>query len=151
MADFVYNIALGRVAEKCTDDNNQLIVLLLKLAEADSALRDHDELTALLGAAGNTEAVFTNYARKTALVATVTVDDTNDRVDVDIPDQTWTSAGNGANDTLTDLIVAYEEPVGTPTDTDRIPMTNHDFSVTTDGSDLTVQFNTAGFYRAQPL
>ena len=151
MADFVFNISLGRVAEKCVDDVNQLLVMLLKAAEADATYRDRDTVTAVLAEAGTTEAVFTNYARKTALTATTPVDDTNDRVDIDIPDQTWTAAGNGANDTLTDLIVAYEEDVGTPADTDRKPMTSHDFAVTTDGSDLTVQFNSSGFYRAQPL
>lgn len=145
MADFVYNIALGRAVEKVVDAPNSLLVLLLKAAEADDALRDHDELNALLGAAGNTEADFTNYARKTGLSETVTLDDTNNRVDIDVPDQTWTSAGNGTNNTLTDLIVAVEESAA---ETGRIPLTNHDFSVTTDGSDITAQFDANGFYRA---
>ena len=96
-------------------------------------------------AAANTEAVFTNYARKTGITGTITVDDTNERVDVDIPDQTFTSAGNGANDTLTKLIVAYENAAA---DATRIPLTHHDFAVTTDGSDLTAQFNASGFARA---
>lgn len=145
MADFVYNIAKGAAAEKFRDGAANGIVLLLKAAEADAALKDHDDLAALLGAGGNTEADFTNYARKTGLTGTITVDDSNDRVDVDIPDQTFTSAGNGTNNTLTDLIVAYEESAA---DSGRIPLTNHDFAATTDGSDLTAQFDAAGFYRA---
>jgi hypothetical protein len=115
------------------------------VAEADDTIRDYDELNALLGAAGNTEATFTNYARKTGLTATITVDDTNNRVDVDIPDQTWSSAGNGSNETMTDLIVAYEE---SGSDAGRVPLTLHDFVPTTDGSNLTVEFNAAGFFRA---
>lgn len=145
MADFIYNIAKGAFVEKFRDGAANGIVLLLKAAEADATLADRDDLAALLAEAGNTEAVFTNYARKTGLTGTITVDDANDRVDVDIPDQTWTAAGNGANDTLTDLIVAYEEAAA---DATRIPLSNHDFAVTTDGSDLTVQFNAAGFGRA---
>ncbi len=119
--------------------------MLLKLSEADATIRDHDELNALLGAAGNTEADFTNYARKTGITLTLTVDDTNDRVDLDLPDQTWSAAGNGTNNTLTDLIIAYEESAS---DAGRIPLTLHDFVTTTDGSALTVQFNAAGFFRA---
>ena len=146
MADQVFNIAKGAAAEKVRDGATVLIVLLLQANEAETALLDHDELNALLLAAGNTEATFTNYARKVGLTATLTVDDTNDRVDLDLPDQTFVAAGNGVNNTLTKLIVAYEESAA---DTGRIPLTHHDFSVTTDGSDLTAQFNAAGFFRAQ--
>lgn len=146
MADQVFNIAKGAAAEKVRDGATVLIVLLLKANEVETALLDHDELDALLAAAGNTEADFTNYARKVGLTATLTVDDTNDRVDLDIPDQTFVAAGNGTNNTITKLIVAYEESAA---DTGRIPLTHHDFSVTTDGSDLTAQFNAAGFFRAQ--
>lgn len=146
MADQVFNIAKGAAAEKVRDGATVVLVLLLQANETEVDLLDHDELDALLTAVGNTEATFTNYARKVGLTATITVDDTNDRVDLDLPDQTFVAAGNGANNTLTKLIVAYEESAA---DTGRIPLTHHDFSVTTDGSDLTAQFNAAGFFRAQ--
>lgn len=146
MTNQVFNIAKGAFAEKFRDGAAKGIVLLLKASEADAALLDHDELGALLGAAGNTEADFTNYARKTALTGTITVDDVNERVDVDIPDQTWAAAGGATNNTLTKLFVAYEESAA---ETGRIPLTHHDFAVTTDGSDITAQFNAAGFARAQ--
>lgn len=145
MADGVFNIAKGRVAEKAADDNTKFGVLLLTAAEAKTALEDHDDVAALLGAAGNTEAAFTNYARKTPLTGTLTVDDAGDVVDIDLPDQTWVSAGNGVNETLAKLIVFYEEAAA---DASRIPCTHHDFVATTDGTDLTAQFNAAGFYRA---
>lgn len=145
MADQVFNVAKGAFVEKFRDGAANGIVLLLETAEADAALSDHDALDVLLGAAGNTEAAFTNYARKTGLTGTITVDDSNERVDVDIPDQTWTSAGNGTNETLAKLVVAYEESAA---DSGRIPLTHHDFSPTTDSSDLTAQFNAAGFGRA---
>lgn len=145
MADQVFNISKGAAVEKFRDSNAKGIVMLLKANEAEATLIDRNTVALMLAEAGTTEAVFTNYARKTALTATITVDDTNDRVDLDLPDQTFSAAGNGANDTLTKLVVAYEESAA---DTGRIPLTHHDFAVTTDGSDLTVQFNASGFYRA---
>ena len=64
-----------------------------------------------------------------------TPDDTNDRYDIDIPDQTWTSVG-------------YDSDTTGGTDANILPCTHHDFSVTTDGSDLTAQIDAAGFFRA---
>lgn len=145
MADIVFNIAKGAAAEKFRDAAANGIVLLMKAAETDTTLADYDELDALFTPAGNTEADFTSYARKTGLTGTVTVDDSNERVDVDIPDQTWSPAGNGTNNTLVKAVVAYEDSAA---ETGRVPLTAHDFTPTTDGSDLTIQFNAAGFYRA---
>lgn len=144
MADGVFNIAKGAVAEKFRDSAAVGIIILLKVAESDATLIDYDTLAAIL-AGSNTEADFTNYARKTSLTGTVTVDDTNNRVDVDIPDQTWTAAGGASNNTLVKAIVAYQESAA---DSGRVPLTHHDFAVTTDGSDLTLQVNAAGFFRA---
>lgn len=143
MADFVFNIAKGAAAEKVRDDATKLGILLIKTAESDAAMKDRATLTAVLS--GSTEADFTNYARKTGLTGTLTVDNTNDRVDLDVGDQTWTSAGGASNNTLAKLIVFYEDAAADGT---RIPLTAHDFVVTTDGSDLTAQINAAGFYRA---
>ena len=145
MADGIFNIAKAAFAEKFRDGASNGIVMLLKANEAEATLLDRDTVALVLAETGTDEADFTNYARKTGLTGTITVDDSNDRVDVDIPDQTWTSAGNGSNNTLTKLLVAYEESAS---DTGRIPLSHHDFSVTTDGSDLTAQFNAAGFGRA---
>lgn len=145
MADGVFNIAKGSVAEKIRDSSSAVGVLLLKASVADADLVDFDDVSALLGDSGNTEADFTNYARKTGITATLTVDDSNDRVDADIPDQTWTDAGGSTDNTLVKLIVFYDEG---GTEATRIPLTHHDFSVTTDGSDLTAQIASAGFFRA---
>lgn len=148
MADFVFNIAKGAVAEKVRDGAANLGMLILKTAEADATLKDYDDLSALLAAGGgasNVEANFTSYARKTGLTGTITVDDTNDRVDVDIPDQTWSPAGGATNNTTVKLIIYYQESAS---DAGRVPLTSHDFAVTTDGSDLTAQIAAAGFFRA---
>lgn len=145
MADFVFNIGKGAAAEMFRDAAANGIVLLLKASIADNTQKDFDDLAALIGDAGVDEADFTDYARKTGLTGTITVDDTNDRVDVDLPDQTWAGAGGASNNTLVDLVVAYQNSAA---DSGRVPLTQHDFAVTTDDSDLTAQFNAAGFYRA---
>jgi hypothetical protein len=141
MADFVFNVAKGSAGEFARDDATKFGILLLKTAESDATLKDYDTVAAILAGA-NTEADFTNYTRKTALTATRTVDDTNDRVDLDLADQTWTAAGGAANNTLVKLIVFYEESAA---DSGRIPITCHDWAVTTDGSDQTATI--AVFYR----
>ncbi len=145
MADGVFNTAKGAMAEMIRDDAAKVGVLLMKANEAEATLVDRTDLADIFVEGGNTEADFTNYARKTGITGVRTQDDTNNRVDLDIPDQTFTSAGNGSNNTLTKLIVFYENAAA---DATRIPLTHHDFAVTTDGSDLTAQFATAGFGRA---
>ena len=144
MTDFVFNIAKGAFIEKFRDGAANGLILLLKVSEADDTMNNHDTVAALLAGA-NTEANFTNYARKTGITGTITVDDTNNRVDLDIPDQTWSSAGGGTNNTLTDLIFGYEEAAA---DATRIPLSCHDFAATTDGSNLTAQINASGIMRA---
>jgi hypothetical protein len=144
MADFVFNIAKGAAAEKVRDGATVIGIMLLKAAEADATFKDRDDLAAIL-ANGGTEADFTNYTRKTGITGTITVDDVNDRVDVDIPDQTWTSAGGASNNTLSDAVVYYQEAAA---DASRVPLTNHDFALTTDGSDVTLVVNASGFFRA---
>ena len=141
MADFVFNIAKGAFVEKFRDGAANGGILLLTAADTDAAMKDTDTITALLATAAN-EATDASYARKTGLTGTITVDDTNDRVDVDLPDQTWAALAVGA---ILDAVVFYEEAAGDGT---RIPLTLHDFAVTPDGSDVTIQFNASGFARA---
>ena len=157
MADFVFNIAKGRVVEYYNRvENNDpstsaLIVLVLATAglETDAVLRDVDTVTALVAGTTN-EVTNTGYARKTLtdteLAALPAPDDTNDRYDVDIPDQTWTAVAAG--DGWSKLVIAYDDNTGTGTDANIIPLTAHDFVLTPDGSDITAQIATAGFFRA---
>lgn len=156
MADFVYNIAMGRVAElynrvDLNDPTNAVLVLVVLATtgiETDAALRDDDDLSAVLGGTTN-EVTNTGYARKVLSDTDLTAfapDDTNDRVDLDIPDQTWTAvaAGDGWND----LVICYDSDSTGGTDANIVPLTQHDFVVTPDGSDITAQIAAAGFFRA---
>lgn len=152
MADIVANISLGEVKKFAKLDggaNDAFIIGLVKSAglEADGALRDHDDIAAML-VATNDECDFTNYARKTVSALTITVDDTNNRVDIDMADQTWTAAGGVTNNTIGKLFTAYDPDTTAGTDATLVPQTYHDFSVTTDGSDLTAVVASTGFYRA---
>lgn len=161
MANGIFNISKGRFVYwyEIVDGNlhsltnSALIVVLLKSSglEADDTLNNHDTLSALL-AATNDEADFTNYARKTLtdteLSAIAAPDDTNNRQDLDIPDQTWAAAGGGTNNTLGKLLVCMDFDTGAGTDANIIPISYHDFSATTDGNDLVAVINAAGFARA---
>jgi hypothetical protein len=156
MADFIYNIGKGRIAElaarvNANDPTNSVLVILILATsgiQADSVLIDVDTVAALLAGTTN-EVTNSGYARKVLDNTggiTVTVDDTNDWTDVDIPDQTWTAvaAGDGWND----FVTAYDSDSTAGTDTNIVPTSQHDFVVTPDGSDITAQIATAGFYRA---
>jgi hypothetical protein len=141
MADFMFNIAKGAFVEKVRDSAAALGMLLLIAADTDDAMRDTDTVTALL-ATGANEATDGSYARKTGITGSITVDDTNNRVDVDVPDQTWATLAGAA---ITDLVVFYEDAAA---DATRVPISCHDFAVTPDGSDVTAQINASGFARA---
>ena len=104
MADFVFNIAKGRAAELYnrvdSNDpaNSALIVAAFNSSDTDATLRDLDTLAAIEGAASTAEATNSGYARKVLTDADLVAfapDDTNDRVDLDIPDQTWTAVAAG--------------------------------------------------------
>jgi hypothetical protein len=144
MADFVFNCAKGKAAEKVADATTSVGILLIKTAESDASMKDRATIAAVLS--GSTEADFTNYARKTGVTGTVTVDNTNDRTDVACTSpQTWASAGGATNNTLAKLIVFLDEG---GTDSTRIPLVGIDCVITTDGNNLVVTFNASGFFRA---
>jgi hypothetical protein len=144
VGNFAFNIAKGRPVQQTISDATKFGILLLKVAEADATLIDYATVAAILAGA-NTEANFTNYARKTSITATATVDNANDRTDIDVPDQTFASAGGATNNNLVKLIVFYEVSAS---DAGRVPISAHDFVATTDGNDLVAVIATAGFYRA---
>jgi hypothetical protein len=156
MADFVFNIAKGRVAElynrvDISDPTNAVLVIVVLATsglESDSTLKDKDTLADVVSGATN-EVTNTNYARKVLSdsdISSFAADDTNDRVDLDIADQTWTSVASG--DGWSKLLVCYDSDSTGGADSAIVPLTAHDFVVTPDGSDITAQIASAGFYRA---
>ena len=158
MADIVFNIAKGRVAElyNRVDTNDPaasaLIVALVASTgvETDAVLRDKDTFSDLVS--GTTDfATNTGSGRKTLtdtdLVA-FAPDDTNDRVDIDMPDQTWTALANDGTGAIGDIVIGYDNDTGAGTDANIVPLTLHDFAVTPDSSDVTAQVAATGFFRA---
>jgi hypothetical protein len=155
MANLILNIALGRVAELYnrvdTNDpaNSALIIAIFNTSAADSVIKDLDTLAAIEADANTAEVANSGYARKVLTDADLVAfapDDANDRVDLDIPDQTWTAVAAGI--AWTDLLVAYDNDTTGGTDANIVPLSWHDFAVTPDGSDIVAVIHTSGFYRA---
>lgn len=152
MADFIFNIAKFKVkyyAEQAGVSNAAFVMILCKSTglEIDATLKDYDNISLLLAGASD-ECDFTNYARKTITAATITVDDTNDRTDIDIADQTWVSAGGAANNTIGAVILAFDNDTTAGNDTNLVPIAKWDCATTTDGTNFTAQVNASGFARA---
>lgn len=155
MADFVFNIAKGRVAElfNRVDQNDPtnavLVVVAINTTATDATLKDYDTLAAVLGDANTAEVANTGYSRVVLDQDDVafSVDDTNDRVDLDIADIEWGAITDDDVD-WTDILICYDSDSTGGTDANIIPLTCHDFAVTIDGSSITTQINAAGFFRA---
>ena len=143
MADFVFNIAKGTIKKRVADGAT-IRALVLKVADTDAALKDLDTVSAVLASGSTAEADFTNYVRKTLASVTATVDDTNDWVTVDAADIVFTAAGGATNNTAAKLII-YDFITN---DGASIPLIALDCVFTTDGNDVTIVFNAAGFWKS---
>jgi hypothetical protein len=143
VANFTFNIAKGRVVEllRRVDTNTpadaKLLLVPLSASDTEANLQDLDTLSAVLAATPN-EATAGGWNRKTLTDADIAsgdydVDDTANAGEASVPQQTWTSVAAGNN--TTGLLVCYTE-VASPADTDWIPLTHHDFAVTTDGNNV---------------
>jgi len=155
MSDQVFNISLGRIVEfynrvDLNDPANSAFVLMaIVTSDSDAALKDVDTFTALLALASTAEATNASYARvilDDADLVSFAPDDANDRVDLDIPDQTFTGVASGDN--WTDIVFGYDSDTTSGTDANIVPMTLHDFVVTPNGGDITIQVAATGFFRA---
>lgn len=144
MANFIFNkskgkdIALAENVINNTPANSAFTIVLLKVGQADDDLNNYTNLSLLLADAGNTEADFTNYARKEVTDTTLTsvINNTTNLVNVNFPDQVWTAAGGAANNALVRLLVCYDPDTTGGDDTALIPVYAYDFVATTNGEDL---------------
>ena len=159
MANLVFNIALGRAAELYnrvdTNDpaNSVLVVAAINTSATDTVLRRLDTLADIEANVNTADATNAGYARKVLTDADIVAfapDDANDRVDLDIPDQTWTAVATSPG-AWTDIVICYDNDSTGGTDANIVPLTLHDFAVTPDGSDITMQVAAAGFFRASPV
>lgn len=147
MAALIANVAKGSFAQWSGLGlaNDAIIWVLFTGSETDANVRDAATLTALIATALN-EATFTGYSRQTATGVTVTVDQANDRVDVDANDPSWSPTTAEA---LTRIAAVWDSDTTTGTDTNILPMFVDDFALTTPTSG-TVGYTvaTGGFARA---
>lgn len=149
----VFNISKGawRPLLLLPATNDALVVILFKASGlvTDDVLADYSDVAAVIAGASD-EADFTGYVRKfITSPATITQDNAANRVDGDIADLTWTSAGGAVNNSLGKLIVAYDPDTTAGTDSTLQPLAYFDCVATTDGTtDLVVEINAAGLLRA---
>lgn len=147
MAALIPNIAKGKFAYYAglPAANDALVWVLFSGTETDDNLRDADTLTAVIALSVN-EATFTGYSRQTATGVTVTVDDTNNRTDVDTDNPSWSPTSAEA---LTRIALCYDPDTTGGTDADLIPIFIDDFALTTATSGtLGYTVAAAGFGRA---
>lgn len=150
MASDTFNIGRGRIGYYATQvgvGNAAFVVVLLQDTglEADDTLNNHDDLASIL-AATNTECDFTNYSRTVITSVTTDLDDTANTLDQLIGDLVYTDAGNGTNNNIAKILVCFDPDTTTGTDSDIVPLTYHDASVTTDGSTVTFTEDASGFW-----
>jgi hypothetical protein len=148
MAAITFNISLGKSAYYAglPAASDSLIAVLLASSGlvSDATMRDYDTLAALLAGASD-EATFTGYSRNTLTGVNVTVDDTNDRVDIDCDDTNWSPTTAQA---LGKIVICYVPSSGAA-DSSIVPLFADDFSLTTPTSGtVTYQVASGGFLRA---
>lgn len=145
MANYVFNIAKGRVGELFNrvdgNDPSTSAIILVPLSSSGSEAQgqDLDTLAAVEADANFAEQTGGSWVRKTLtdaeLAATNSeVDDANNRWDVSLPSVTWTAPQAGSN--TTGLLVCYDANTGAGADSDIVPLVHLDFAVTADGNDV---------------
>lgn len=154
MANFVFNKNKGRITELAerveandpADAAFYVIPILTAGIETQANLEDSLTFTEVIDGTTD-EATAGGWNRKTLGNGTLTInyDMTNNWATVDFADQTWTGVATANN--VSALVLCYASVVS-PTNAQLIPMTHHDFAVTTDGSDIVAVIATAGFFRA---
>ena len=144
MSNITFNVALGRAASlaalPAASDALILVPLESSGLETDAVLRDKDTLADVVSGTTNEQ---TTIGRKTLTSVTVTVNDTNDRVEVDAADVTWTSPTGSA---VGAMVVCYDPDSTGGTDADLIPIVKADIAWTPDGNNFTLSI--ADFFRA---
>jgi hypothetical protein len=151
MADFVFNIAKGRVAEYCNrvKQNDpataRLVIIPLEAAglETQAQLEDSDSITQVLDGTTNEQTTMGRKFLTDSDAITLTEQEAGNTMDVDIPDITWAAAAGNA---IGALVIGYDP--NSSADSAIIPLTHHTFAVTPDNSDVVAQINAAGFFRA---
>ncbi len=152
MADFVFNIAKGRVGEffnrvDSNDPSTSAIILVpLSASGTEAEGQDYDTLAAVLAGTAN-EQTSGGWARKVLTDADLSAwapDDTNNRGPATLPQVTWTAPTAGNN--TTGLLICYDADTGAGSDSNIIPLVHLDMAVTADGNPVVI--NAGDVFRA---
>lgn len=154
MSDVAFNISKGREVEFYnrvdTNDpvNSALIMMILATGSVGgiNGLVDFDTFAAIL-AGGYTQVTNVGYARKTLTDASLSVwspDDTNNRVVLTLPLQTFTTISAGTNWDI--VIVGYDDDTTSGTDANIVPISASELRVNGTamvpaGDDLVVDYS----------
>ena len=138
MANFVFNISLAKFGSTISNlpgANDAIIFVPIETSglEADSTLRDYDDLSALLAGSSNEQ---TTAGRKTVTSVTPTVDDTANNFTLDCADQVYTSIA--ASNAISAFVIGYDADTTAGTDSNVTVISKHDVSWTPDGSTMTL-------------
>ena len=159
MASAAAVISLGREVEfyervNSNDPTNSALIMLVLATGGDplATLRDYDTVSAVLAGPSN-EVTNTGYARKTltdADLAAWTPDDTNNRVLLVLPLQTFSTISAG--DSWDIVCVAYDSDTTSGTDANVIPIGFHELRyqgspIVPNGGNIIVDFS-AGWAQA---
>lgn len=146
MANFVFNIAKGRVMEMGSYGymrGGTFRITPLKAAglESDAAMQDRTTMTTVLA---------NNQLHGSMGVKTLTGIDpylshANDRHELRADDVVWSAA---TGDPVGKMIISYKPPAGDGYGTADIPVVALDLSYTPNGNDLQLGFPSSGFYQA---
>jgi hypothetical protein len=157
MADLILNEALGfsRQLIQNVEDNSPAAAVLRIHAwdgtgSTDETIRDVtdgnvDDIEAVASVAEVTNGGYANIPMDETDI-TIVVDDTNNRVDITLVDQTFSSILAG--DAWTDITLSYDS-LGTDVDTGVKVLWWLDFVVTPNGGDITVDFPAVSFRVSQ--
>ena len=152
MANIVFNIAKGRGVElyhrvKNNDPADSALVLVpLESSglESDAALVDETTLLSVLDGATNEQSTMGRKVLTDANLAAIPLPVfASDYYEVSLPDVVWTSAAGNA---VAKILIAYDPSASGGTDSQIIPITMFDASLTPDGTTFTLTSGT--FFRA---
>lgn len=152
MADFVFNIAKGRIVEyynrvKANDPANSALILVpMSQSGTEAQGQDLDDMAAVEADANFAEltnAIGPGWHRGTLtdaeLAALPAPNDTDNRNQIAVPSYTWTTPTSG---TATGLVICYDNDTTAGTDANLIPLTHHTFSVVADGNNVVLNAGT---------
>ena len=152
MANIVFNIAKGRVAElygrvENNDPSTSALVLIpIETAGlvADATLIDIDDVATILAGATNEQTTMGRKVLTDTELATVPAPvDASDYNELSLPTVTWAAA---TGNPISKILVAYDANTGAGTDADLVPLTMFDFAQTPSGADI--QMTGGTFFRA---